>query len=184
MTRQAAMQQPAPIINGAYDVKRIRADFPALAMQVYGKPLVYLDNAASAQNMNAVIGVLQGLAATTAGTTTFSAAAYTSGQPGATIIEGRSYDAGAALQAQQKVASENAANAEAIRMRTYAERARVASLFQRNTIEPGEGYVGLVVFDAPDGPCRVAVSVSIGGEIHKFVSTRYKIQHQRRPTDL
>ncbi len=32
-----------------YDVARIRADFPALAMQVYGKPLVYLDNAASAQ---------------------------------------------------------------------------------------------------------------------------------------
>ncbi len=32
-----------------YDVERIRADFPALAMKVYGKPLVYLDNAASAQ---------------------------------------------------------------------------------------------------------------------------------------
>ena len=29
--------------------KRIREDFPALSMQVYGKPLVYLDNAASAQ---------------------------------------------------------------------------------------------------------------------------------------
>jgi cysteine desulfurase/selenocysteine lyase len=35
--------------NGPYDVDKIRADFPALAMQVYGKPLVYLDNAASAQ---------------------------------------------------------------------------------------------------------------------------------------
>lgn len=35
--------------NGGYDVDKIRADFPALAMQVYGKPLVYLDNAASAQ---------------------------------------------------------------------------------------------------------------------------------------
>lgn len=32
-----------------YDVARIRADFPALAMHVYGKQLVYLDNAASAQ---------------------------------------------------------------------------------------------------------------------------------------
>jgi cysteine desulfurase/selenocysteine lyase len=41
--------------NGSYDVARIRADFPALAMQVYGKPLVYLDNAASAQKPQAVL---------------------------------------------------------------------------------------------------------------------------------
>jgi len=43
------------VTNGAYDVERIRADFPALAMQVYGKPLVYLDNAASAQKPQAVL---------------------------------------------------------------------------------------------------------------------------------
>ena len=41
--------------NGAYDVARVREDFPALAMKVYGKPLVYLDNAASAQKPLAVI---------------------------------------------------------------------------------------------------------------------------------
>jgi len=41
--------------NGAYDVARVRQDFPALAMQIYGKPLVYLDNAASAQKPNAVL---------------------------------------------------------------------------------------------------------------------------------
>ncbi|QIO34211.1 cysteine desulfurase [Bradyrhizobium sp. 1(2017)] len=41
--------------NGAYDVARVRADFPALAMQVYGKNLVYLDNAASAQKPSAVL---------------------------------------------------------------------------------------------------------------------------------
>ncbi|MBS0246628.1 MAG: cysteine desulfurase [Proteobacteria bacterium] len=45
----------AAIANGAYDVDKIRADFPALAMQVYGKPLVYLDNAASAQKPQAVL---------------------------------------------------------------------------------------------------------------------------------
>jgi cysteine desulfurase/selenocysteine lyase len=39
----------------AYDVNRIRADFPILGMQVYGKPLVYLDNAASAQKPQAVL---------------------------------------------------------------------------------------------------------------------------------
>ena len=45
----------APLANGTYDVAKIRADFPALAMQVYGKPLVYLDNAASAQKPRQVL---------------------------------------------------------------------------------------------------------------------------------
>jgi cysteine desulfurase/selenocysteine lyase len=49
---------PAIAANG-YDVARIRADFPALAMQVYGKPLVYLDNAASAQKPRAVLDRLE-----------------------------------------------------------------------------------------------------------------------------
>src|SRR5438105_683119 len=43
------------VLNGSYDVARVRQDFPALAMKVYGKPLVYLDNAASAQKPNAVL---------------------------------------------------------------------------------------------------------------------------------
>src|SRR5258707_5301926 len=43
------------VANGSYDVARVREDFPALAMKVYGKPLVYLDNAASAQKPNAVL---------------------------------------------------------------------------------------------------------------------------------
>jgi cysteine desulfurase/selenocysteine lyase len=47
------------VTNGSYDVTRIRQDFPILAMQVYGKPLVYLDNAASAQKPNAVLGRLE-----------------------------------------------------------------------------------------------------------------------------
>lgn len=38
-----------------FDVEKVRADFPILAKQVYGKPLVYLDNAASAQKPRAVI---------------------------------------------------------------------------------------------------------------------------------
>ncbi len=43
------------VSNGAYDVDRVRQDFPALSLNVYGKPLVYLDNAASAQKPNAVL---------------------------------------------------------------------------------------------------------------------------------
>jgi cysteine desulfurase/selenocysteine lyase len=39
----------------AYDVEAVRRDFPILGIQVYGKPLVYLDNAASAQKPRAVI---------------------------------------------------------------------------------------------------------------------------------
>ena len=45
--------------NGSYDVNRIREDFPILGMQVYGKPLVYLDNAASAQKPKAVLDRIQ-----------------------------------------------------------------------------------------------------------------------------
>ena len=37
------------------DVTKIRSDFPILSMQVYGKPLVYLDNAASAQKPKPVV---------------------------------------------------------------------------------------------------------------------------------
>src|SRR6202162_6484992 len=47
------------VSNGSYDVAKIRADFPALALQVYGKPLVYLDNAASAQKPKAVLDRMQ-----------------------------------------------------------------------------------------------------------------------------
>ena len=38
-----------------YDVQKIRADFPILSRQVNGKPLVYLDNGASAQKPQVVI---------------------------------------------------------------------------------------------------------------------------------
>lgn len=42
-----------------FDVARIRRDFPILQRSVYGKPLVYLDNAASAQKPAAVLDALQ-----------------------------------------------------------------------------------------------------------------------------
>lgn len=45
-----AMSKPAP-----YDIEAVRADFPILAERPYGKKLVYLDNAASAQKPRAVI---------------------------------------------------------------------------------------------------------------------------------
>ncbi|MCC2108724.1 MAG: aminotransferase class V-fold PLP-dependent enzyme, partial [Hyphomicrobiales bacterium] len=42
-------------IAAHYDVARLRADFPILQEKPYGKKLVYLDNAASAQKPRQVI---------------------------------------------------------------------------------------------------------------------------------
>ncbi|WP_323751760.1 cysteine desulfurase [Marinobacter sp.] len=42
----------------AFDVERIRRDFPILAQEVNGKPLVYLDNGASAQKPIAVLDAM------------------------------------------------------------------------------------------------------------------------------
>jgi cysteine desulfurase/selenocysteine lyase len=39
----------------SFDVEKVRADFPILSKQVYGKPLIYLDNAASAQKPKQVL---------------------------------------------------------------------------------------------------------------------------------
>ncbi len=41
-----------------YDVEAIRKDFPILSKTVYGKPLVYLDNGASAQKPQSVIDAI------------------------------------------------------------------------------------------------------------------------------
>ena len=41
-----------------FDVRKIRADFPILKRQVHGKPLVYLDSAATSQKPKAVIEAL------------------------------------------------------------------------------------------------------------------------------
>ncbi|MDX2159300.1 MAG: cysteine desulfurase [Hyphomicrobiaceae bacterium] len=42
-----------------YDVDMIRADFPILYREVYGKPLVYLDNGASAQKPKSVLDAIE-----------------------------------------------------------------------------------------------------------------------------
>jgi len=46
-------------VKHPFDVAKIRRDFPILARTVYGKPLVYLDNAASAQKPQAVLEAMQ-----------------------------------------------------------------------------------------------------------------------------
>ncbi len=54
---RSALQAVAPA--GAYDVERIRADFPILDLKVNGKELVFLDNAASSQMPRPVIDRLE-----------------------------------------------------------------------------------------------------------------------------
>ena len=58
MTAQAAAPRLTPTPEGdvaRFDIERIRADFPILGESVHGRPLVYLDNAATSQKPNAVI---------------------------------------------------------------------------------------------------------------------------------
>src|SRR5436190_23444448 len=118
--------------NGSYDVARIRQDFPILSMQVYGKPLVYLDNAASAQKPQAVLDRLQ--------------QAYTSEY--ANVHRGLHYLANAATEAyegaREKVrAFLNAARAEEIVFTRNATEAinLVAYTFGRERIKTGDEIV-------------------------------------------
>ena len=56
ITARDTSTRPAPPV--LWDVERVRRDFPALHQQVYGKPLVYLDNAATSQKPQVVIDAL------------------------------------------------------------------------------------------------------------------------------
>jgi cysteine desulfurase / selenocysteine lyase len=53
MTAEALRARVAPL-----DVERIRKDFPVLEQEVHGKPLVYLDSAATSQKPRAVIDAI------------------------------------------------------------------------------------------------------------------------------
>src|SRR5919198_1711616 len=121
-----------PVTIDAYDVNRIRADFPALALQVYGKPLVYLDNAASAQKPQVVLDRLE--------------QAYISEY--ANVHRGLHYLANAATEgyegAREKVrAFLNAARPEEIIFTRNATEAinLVAYTFARERIKPGDEIV-------------------------------------------
>jgi cysteine desulfurase/selenocysteine lyase len=58
-TTREVIQTPArESSTAAFDVKRIREDFPILKLKVHGKPLVYLDNAATSQKPAKVIDAI------------------------------------------------------------------------------------------------------------------------------
>ncbi len=51
-------QSEAEILTHGIDVDKVREDFPLLKRTVYGKPLVYFDNAATSQKPNIVIDAI------------------------------------------------------------------------------------------------------------------------------
>lgn len=59
MSEAATISSPAPNDELQFDVERVRADFPILSREIYGKPLVYLDNAASAQKPVQVLDAIR-----------------------------------------------------------------------------------------------------------------------------
>lgn len=58
MSATASGNGALPPREARFDVRAAREDFPALHQEVHGKPLVYLDNAASAQTAQAVLDAM------------------------------------------------------------------------------------------------------------------------------
>src|SRR5204863_5133332 len=54
-----SMSTLSSAVTTAFDVEKIREDFPVLKQKVHGKPLVYLDSAATAQKPFAVIDAIR-----------------------------------------------------------------------------------------------------------------------------
>src|SRR5512139_1637072 len=132
MAGRAELTMHAAVSNGSYDVAKIRADFPALSMRVYGKPLVYLDNAASAQKPRAVLDRLE--------------KAYT--EQYANVHRGLHYLANEATEAYEGAretvrAFLNAGRKEEIIFTRNATEAinLVAATFGRERIQPGDEIV-------------------------------------------
>lgn len=57
--QQIAPPDYSPGADLEFDVEKIREDFPILKQKIYGKPLVYLDNAATAQKPQVVIDAIR-----------------------------------------------------------------------------------------------------------------------------
>src|SRR5436190_16459091 len=58
-TTRSIAPKSREVPRGSFDVERIRKDFPILQQRVHGKPLVYLDNAATSQKPRVVIDTVE-----------------------------------------------------------------------------------------------------------------------------
>ncbi len=59
MSTTAAAKTDGTGLTPELDIKKIRADFPAMSVEVHGKPLVFLDSGASAQKPRQVIDTMR-----------------------------------------------------------------------------------------------------------------------------
>jgi cysteine desulfurase/selenocysteine lyase len=59
MSFKAAAARSRPAGASGFDVAKVRSDFPILAREIHGKPLVYLDSAASSQRPQAVLRAVE-----------------------------------------------------------------------------------------------------------------------------
>ena len=122
----------APVLQTPYDIAAIRQEFPILSKTVYGKPLVYLDNAASAQKPQAVLDRMNQV--------------YTAEY--ANVHRGLHYLANAATEAYEGARAKVAAflNAESPEQIIFTRGATeavnlVAQTFGRERIGPGDEIV-------------------------------------------
>jgi cysteine desulfurase/selenocysteine lyase len=53
------MSTLSSVIAAGFDVEKIREDFPVLKQTIHGKPLVYLDSAATAQKPTQVVDAIR-----------------------------------------------------------------------------------------------------------------------------
>src|ERR1700704_5081526 len=126
------MNAEAKMNSDAYDVAALRRDFPILARKVHGKPLVYLDNAASAQKPKAVLDAMR----------TFTTSEY------ANVHRGVHYLSGAATERYEEARRRvqrflNAAREDEIIFTKGGTEAinLVAASFLAPRIEPGDEIV-------------------------------------------
>jgi len=118
-----------PDADREFPVERIREDFPILNQQVYGKPLVYLDNAASAQKPRVVIDTMA----------RFDAESYANIHRGVHALSQRATDAYEAGRAAVRRFLNAAEEREIVFVRGATEAINlVAATFGRMALETGD----------------------------------------------
>ena len=122
----------APTASAGLDLARIRAEFPILRQRVHGKPLVYLDNAASAQRPKAVIDAISECYSTY----------YANIHRGVHLLSERSTAAYEGAREKVRAFLNAASVQEIIFTRSTTESINlVASSFGGSTVKPGDEIV-------------------------------------------
>ncbi|MEY4878839.1 MAG: hypothetical protein RJB62_307, partial [Pseudomonadota bacterium] len=115
-----------------YDVEAIRQDFPILAREVHGRPLVYLDNAASAQKPKQVMNKI----------TDFVTTEYSNVHRGVHFLSAAATDRYEAARGRVKTFLNAAHEDEIVWTRGGTEAINlVASSFLSPRLEPGDEIV-------------------------------------------